>query len=161
MEKGKSLVAEHPSIFDTVSNLGGLYVLQGKITEAEQMLNRALQGYEKALGTDDIMTSISALDTICCLGAVAEYQADLKKPRILYSKALVGSEKVYGPDHSECRSLRDMIRSLDYSVEEAETLKEVREPVENPQVRASSHLDAAIAPSQSKRKKLFTKLGFR
>jgi hypothetical protein len=41
---------EHTSTLATVNNLGSLYADQGKLAEAEQMYERALQGYEKALG---------------------------------------------------------------------------------------------------------------
>jgi hypothetical protein len=36
------------STLDTVNNLGALYAYQGKLVEAKQMYQRALQGYEKA-----------------------------------------------------------------------------------------------------------------
>jgi tetratricopeptide (TPR) repeat protein len=49
----KALGAEHTSTLDTVGNLGNLYGDQGKLAEAEQMYERALQGYEKALGADN------------------------------------------------------------------------------------------------------------
>jgi hypothetical protein len=39
-----------------VNNLGLLYSDQGKITEAEEMYQRALAGYEKALGPDHTST---------------------------------------------------------------------------------------------------------
>jgi tetratricopeptide (TPR) repeat protein len=43
-------------------NLGNLYKNQGKLAKAEQIYERALQGYEKALGADNIMTYIPALN---------------------------------------------------------------------------------------------------
>jgi tetratricopeptide (TPR) repeat protein len=45
-------------------NLGYLYSDQGKLTEAEAMYLRALEGYEKALGPDHIST----LDIVHNLG---------------------------------------------------------------------------------------------
>jgi len=39
---------EDISTLDTVYNLGAFYAKQGKITEAEKMYLRALDGYEKA-----------------------------------------------------------------------------------------------------------------
>jgi hypothetical protein len=76
------------------------------------MFERALQGYEKALGTDNITTYIPALNAMCGLGALFERQADFAKARIMYSKALAGYEQVFGPDHPRCQSLREIFRAL-------------------------------------------------
>ena len=48
----------------TYFSLGYLYADQGKLAEAEQMYQRALQGYEKALGVENITTFILALNTL-------------------------------------------------------------------------------------------------
>jgi tetratricopeptide (TPR) repeat protein len=48
----KVLGPDHTSTLSTVNNLGLLYVAQGKLDEAEEMYQRALAGYEKALGSD-------------------------------------------------------------------------------------------------------------
>ncbi|OCK72974.1 hypothetical protein K432DRAFT_270733, partial [Lepidopterella palustris CBS 459.81] len=66
---------------------------QGKLGEAEKMCQRALEGYEKALGADNITTYIPALNTTWGLGSVFKRQGDSAKARIMYSKALVGYEK--------------------------------------------------------------------
>ncbi|KAH9203501.1 P-loop containing nucleoside triphosphate hydrolase protein, partial [Leptodontidium sp. 2 PMI_412] len=90
---------DHTSTLDTVNNLGLLYADQGKLVEAEQMYQRALQGYEKAIGLDNITTYVPALNTISNLGLLFERQADLAKARTMFSKALRGYEQVFGPDH--------------------------------------------------------------
>ena len=46
----------HTSTLDTVNSLGSLYADQGKLAEAEKMYERALRGYEGALGVGDIGT---------------------------------------------------------------------------------------------------------
>jgi tetratricopeptide (TPR) repeat protein len=43
----KALGPDHTSTLLTVHNLGLLYADQGKLSEAEQMYQRALVGYEK------------------------------------------------------------------------------------------------------------------
>ncbi|KAI1316137.1 kinesin light chain [Xylariaceae sp. FL0255] len=48
--KEKAWGPEHTSTLDTVNNLGALYADQGKLAEAEVMSERALRGYEKAIG---------------------------------------------------------------------------------------------------------------
>jgi hypothetical protein len=53
---------DHTSTLTTVHELGSLYVDQGKIVEAEVMLQRELEGYEKALGPDHEWTLLAASD---------------------------------------------------------------------------------------------------
>lgn len=77
------------------------------------MFQRALQGYEKALGADNVTTYIPALNTIWAFGSLFKRQADLTKARIMYSKALVGYDKVVRPDHPRSRNLQDNLRALD------------------------------------------------
>ena len=43
-----------PRALDTVNNLGNLYSDQGWLDEAEGMYNRALQGFERALGSSHL-----------------------------------------------------------------------------------------------------------
>ncbi|PQE26671.1 beta transducin het-e4s protein [Rutstroemia sp. NJR-2017a BBW] len=90
-----------------------LYKNQGKLVEAEQMYQRALQGYEKALGTDNIITYVPALNTIWNLGSLFELQADLAKAGTMYSKASLGYEQVFGPEHPESQSSRRKLYALD------------------------------------------------
>jgi tetratricopeptide (TPR) repeat protein len=55
---------ERVVILDAIHQLGSLYADQGKLGEAEKMFERALQGYEKALGLEHTST----LDTVNNLG---------------------------------------------------------------------------------------------
>jgi hypothetical protein len=73
------------------------------------MYDRALQGYERALGADNITTYIPVLKTLYGLGCLFKRQADFAKARIMYSKALAGYEKVVGVDHFKCQSLRKIL----------------------------------------------------
>ena len=66
--KENTLSADHTLTLDTVNNLGILYKNQGKLVEAEKMYQRALQGYEKALGPEDILHYLPALNTAYNLG---------------------------------------------------------------------------------------------
>jgi len=81
------------------------------------MYQRALYGFEKALGAENITTYIPALKAIWGLGSVFEDQADLAQARTMYSKALVGYEKVVGLDHPQSRRLQDILRALDTRME--------------------------------------------
>ena len=89
--------------------LGFLYAGQGKLVEAEQMYQRALQGYEVAIGADNITTFIPALNTLWGLGSIFERQADCAKAIVMYSKALAGYEKVVGPEHPSSQSLQEIL----------------------------------------------------
>jgi hypothetical protein len=76
------------------------------------MYERALRGYEAALGADNIMTYIPALNTLLGLGSLFKRQADYTKARIIYSKALVGYKKAVGPDHLSCQRLQEILQAL-------------------------------------------------
>jgi hypothetical protein len=56
----KTLSAEHTSTLSTINNLGVIYRDQGKLGEAE-MYQRALEGYEKALGAEHTSTLDSGI----------------------------------------------------------------------------------------------------
>ena len=71
-----------------MNNLGVLYSDQGKLKEAEEIYQRALAGYEKALGPDHTST----LDSVHCLGILYRDQGKLKEAE-MYQRALPNNEK--------------------------------------------------------------------
>ncbi|KAF7139716.1 hypothetical protein CNMCM5793_007554 [Aspergillus hiratsukae] len=77
--------------------LGNLYRNQGKLKEAEEMYQRALAGYDKALGPDHTST----LNTVHNLGILYSDQGKLKEAEEMYQRALVGFEKALGRDHTD------------------------------------------------------------
>ncbi|KAL9072044.1 MAG: hypothetical protein Q9161_003818 [Pseudevernia consocians] len=87
------------------ANLGTLCFLQGKRTEAESIYQRALTGYEKALGRDHRST----LETINNLGNLYCDQGKLTEAESMYQRALTGKEKAFGRDHT---STLDTINNL-------------------------------------------------
>jgi tetratricopeptide (TPR) repeat protein len=95
----QALGTEHTSMFHIVNNLGALYANQGKLALAEQIYERVLRGYEKALGIDNITTYIPVLNTVWGLGSLLKYQANFAKARVIYLKALAGYKKVIGPNY--------------------------------------------------------------
>jgi hypothetical protein len=121
------------------------------------MYQRALQGYEKALGTDNIITYVPALNTIWNFGSLFEHQADIAKTRTMYSKASLGYEQVFGPEHPRSQSSCHKLCALD-AVMQNRALLEAEEPMDDLQGEPS-HLKKT--PSTSKRYKLFRKLGLR
>jgi len=87
---------EQQTLLDAIQLLGSLYWNQGKLGEAEQMYNRALQGTEKALGPNHTST----LGTVNNLGILYRGQGKLDKAEQMYNRALQGSEKALGPNHT-------------------------------------------------------------
>ncbi|RYP50015.1 hypothetical protein DL768_004370 [Monosporascus sp. mg162] len=77
-------------------NLGDLYKDQGKLKEAEEMYQLALQGKEKALGPDHTST----LDTVHKIGLLYSAQGKLKEAEEMYQRTLQGYENALGPDHT-------------------------------------------------------------
>lgn len=76
-------------------NLGILYADQGKLVEAEQMYQRALQGKEKAWGPEHTST----LHTVNNLGLLYKNQGKLVEAEQMYQRALQGYEKAIGPNN--------------------------------------------------------------
>jgi tetratricopeptide (TPR) repeat protein len=75
--------------------LGLLYADQGKLVEAEQMFQRALQSFEKAW----VLEHTSTLDTVNNLGIIYANQGKLDEAEQMYQRALQGKEKAWGPEH--------------------------------------------------------------
>ncbi|KAH6665614.1 kinesin light chain [Halenospora varia] len=70
-------------------NLGNLYKIHGKLVEAEQMYQQALQGYKKAWGIEHTST----LDTVNNLRSLYADQGKLVEAEQMYQRALQGYEK--------------------------------------------------------------------
>ncbi|KAF2740297.1 hypothetical protein EJ04DRAFT_396789, partial [Polyplosphaeria fusca] len=64
--------------------------LFGKLVEAEEMYQRALQGYEKALGSDVAATYLPALHTAYNLGLLYTRQGNTDEAKRMYVRALAG-----------------------------------------------------------------------
>ncbi|KAJ9635249.1 hypothetical protein H2199_008737 [Coniosporium tulheliwenetii] len=84
------------STFDRIHCLGMLYSDQGKLGEAEEMFQRALQGYEAALGAEHTLT----LSTVGNLGNLYRDQGKLGEAEEMYQRALAGKEKALGVEHT-------------------------------------------------------------
>jgi tetratricopeptide (TPR) repeat protein len=83
-------------ILDSIHYLGSLYNHLGKLAEAEQMYERALQGKEKALGAEHTST----LGTINNLGLLYTNQGKLAEAEQMFKRALHGYEKALGAEHT-------------------------------------------------------------
>jgi tetratricopeptide (TPR) repeat protein len=82
-------------LLNAIHGLGMLYVDQGKLAEAEEMYQRALQGKEKALGPEHTST----LETVNHFGSLYRVQDKLAEAEEIYQRALQGREKILGPEH--------------------------------------------------------------
>ena len=84
---------------------GGFYRDHCRLEDAERMYERALVGYEKALGAEHSST----LDTINRLGVLYVDQGRLADAEGLYERALTGRETALGRDHT---STLDIINNI-------------------------------------------------
>jgi len=123
------------------------------------MYQRALQGYEKAIGPDNIITYVPALNTIWGFGSLFEHQADVVQARNMYAKALCGYEQVFGLEHVKSMTLRNKLCALDAVLENKGSVK--IEEHADVLATGSSRPGISKPPSISKRQKLFRKLGLR
>ena len=73
---------------ETVNNLGALYSDQGRLKDAEMMYERALAGYEKAMGPEHTST----LNTVKYLGILYVNQGRLKDAKMMYERVRAGKE---------------------------------------------------------------------
>jgi tetratricopeptide (TPR) repeat protein len=103
---------EHTETLATVNNLGVLYKNLGRLDEAEKMLQRALDGYARAISLENLMTYVPALNNMCAFASLRESQGRVEDARDWYSQALVGYEKTFGPDYDRCESLRTSLALL-------------------------------------------------
>ena len=93
------------SLTGAINNLGILYADQGKLDKAEEMYERALQGFEEALEPDHTST----LTTVNNLGLLYWNQGKLDKAEKMYKRALQGYEKALRRDHT---STLDTVNNL-------------------------------------------------
>jgi tetratricopeptide (TPR) repeat protein len=88
--------------------LGYLYADQGKLALAEQMYERALRGYETALGAEHTST----LSTVNNLGALYQDQGKLVEAEQMYERALRGKETALGAEHTSTLSTVNNLGNL-------------------------------------------------
>ncbi|KAF1828632.1 hypothetical protein BDW02DRAFT_458277, partial [Decorospora gaudefroyi] len=110
--KEKAWGLDHTSTLATVNNLGNLYKALGRLEEAEQMLQRALDGYAKAIHPDNLFTYVPALNNKGAFAALRKSQGCIKEAKHWYSQALLGYEKTFGERHKKCQALRDNLAAL-------------------------------------------------
>ena len=84
------------NISQSLYNLSFLYSDQGKLKEAEEIYQPALEGKEKILG----LKYISIFGTINNLGFLYRSQGKLKEVEEMYQRALEGYKKILGSEHT-------------------------------------------------------------
>ncbi|KIX05941.1 uncharacterized protein Z518_03915 [Rhinocladiella mackenziei CBS 650.93] len=93
---------------DSIHCLVLLYADRGKLDEAEKIYQRALAGYEKALGTDHTST----LDRVNNLGLLYAKQGKLEEAETTYRRALQGFQKSLGADHPSIMTVMTNLQAL-------------------------------------------------
>ncbi|KAJ5642527.1 hypothetical protein N7490_006527 [Penicillium lividum] len=130
--------ADDIAVWGGLHGLGNLYSDQGKLKEAEEMYQRALAGYEKALGPDHTST----LDTVNNLGSLYSDQGKPKEAEEMYQRALAGYEKALGPDHT---STLNTVNNLGLLYSDQGKLKEAEEMYQ----RALAGYEKALGPDHT------------
>ncbi|KAK3347623.1 hypothetical protein B0H65DRAFT_424197, partial [Neurospora tetraspora] len=107
LEGGEYNIADI-TIDHATHSLGNLYLDQGWLKEAKTMYQRALEGYEKALGPYHRLT----LGTVYNLGNLYETQGRLKEAETMYQRALSGYSAALGSSHAKSLLVVKNIASL-------------------------------------------------
>ena len=115
----EALGPSHSSTLQTLSNLGLLYMKQGRLDEADQMYEQALRGYE-ALSSVYIQQSLPALNTLENMGDLYARQAEVAKAQAMYAKALSGLTSTLGQSSERCMSLAAKMEALPPASQEKE-----------------------------------------
>ena len=99
---------ENEVVLGQLSSFASFLGDNARYREAEELYQRALQGYEKTLGADHTWT----LRTVNHLGLMYSDQGRLKEAEEMYQRALQGREKALGPDHTLTLNIVNNIGSL-------------------------------------------------
>lgn len=93
-------------------SLGLLYADHGKLDEAEKMYQRALQGYEKALGCERVKTYIPALNTMQNLARLYKQSGRAHEAKDVFSRTLDGLEVVLGRPNKRYQDVLTTLAAL-------------------------------------------------
>ncbi|KAH8696293.1 hypothetical protein BGW36DRAFT_428309 [Talaromyces proteolyticus] len=119
--KKKTWSPDYTSTLNTVNNLDILYKNQGKLADAEKMYQRALEGYENALGPDNILSYVPALNTTYNYGMLFEDQGRLGDAKFMYTRALRGYKLVFGTNYRGYQAAQELLRNLETSEDSRST----------------------------------------
>ena len=121
---------------------GNLYKIQGKLSDAEKMYQRALDGYEKALGSEHTST----LGTINNLGNLYKDQGKLTEAEKMYRRVLDGYDKALNTNYIfSRRTAGSAITSTDGVQSGEAMLAQPRLLERNPGIKGPQHREYAIA----------------
>jgi len=102
------------AILDAILLLGNLYNDQDKLAEAEKMYERALKGYEDAIGLENVGIYKPALNTMWNRGDLYVKRGELTQAREAYSGALMGFQIILGPSSNECQKIKAAFELLNF-----------------------------------------------
>jgi hypothetical protein len=80
------------------------------------MYQRALEGYEKALGPHNLTSYVPALNTVYSYGMLFENQGRLIDAKLMYSRALRGYKAVFGSDYRWYLAAQARLQNLETSI---------------------------------------------
>ncbi|KAF2237726.1 hypothetical protein EV356DRAFT_356546 [Viridothelium virens] len=79
---------------------------------AETIYQRALQGFEKALGREAVKSYLPALFAEKNLARLLEGTGRIKEAEEMYSRALAGAETVFGHGSERCQHIYERFNVL-------------------------------------------------
>ncbi len=106
---------EKATVLVAINLLGLLFADQDKLTEAEKMYERALKGYENAIGLKNVGTYRPALNTMWNRGNLYVKQGELTQAREAYLRTLIGFQIILGPSSDQCQEIMAALESLNLS----------------------------------------------
>jgi tetratricopeptide (TPR) repeat protein len=99
-----------------LNSLGNFYADQGRLQEAEAMYQRALDGYEKALGPTPVVTYIPSLNTLENLADLYMELGRTKEAWPYYQRVQIGVEAVLGRESQRYTRLASWMNSVGSNV---------------------------------------------
>ena len=91
------------------------------MADAEKMYQRALEGYEKALGPDNILSYVPALHNAYSYGMLFEDKGCLSDAKLMYTRALRGYKLVFGTNYRWFWAAQERLKDLETSEDSRST----------------------------------------
>jgi tetratricopeptide (TPR) repeat protein len=113
----KALGAENIDTLHMATSLGIFRKDQGKLVEAEEILQRVLQGYEKALGPESSKMHPTTFRALSALGTLYDRQGNRAEARTMYLEAIKGYEKLVVPSDTLLVNMRRKVQIIEPEVD--------------------------------------------
>ncbi|KAF2726623.1 hypothetical protein EJ04DRAFT_176286 [Polyplosphaeria fusca] len=113
------------------------------------MYDRALQGYEKALRPELLLTYLPALNTFFSFGDLYARTDREDAAKEMYSWALAGYKSVQGSSSKWCKELEDRLQGLQVASPKIGARQSEGADIESPRLGALKRKHSAISEGDS------------